>query len=199
MYVYRPGTGQVITGAVAVLATVSAAGIAWQYGPADGLRVLPWMALVVGSCWALLWRPHVVVDDGGVRLVNVFRTVTVPWPAIHAIDTKWSLTLITAYGRFRAWAAPAPGAVGTMRATPSEAKGLPRSTYGPEGIRPGDLPSTASGETALLVRERWEALREAGHLDDPRLEHDRVPVVWHVRVGLWGLALVLLAVVSLFI
>ena len=48
-----------------------------------------------GTCWAVFWRPVVAVDDGGVRLVNVLRTIDLPWPSILAIDTKWALTLIT--------------------------------------------------------------------------------------------------------
>ena len=78
-------------------------------GPSALWRAGPWLALVAGACWALFWRPEVVVDDGGVRLVNVSRTIDVPWPSIQAVDTKWALTLITAYGRFTGWAAPAPG------------------------------------------------------------------------------------------
>src|SRR5665648_354904 len=40
-------------------------------------------------------------------------------------------------------------------------------------VRPGDLPTGPSGQAAAIVRGRWEALRDAGHLDDPRLERDR--------------------------
>jgi hypothetical protein len=198
-YVFRPWTGRLVTIGLAVIAVVAVLGIAWQYGVADGLRAAPWLALVVGACWALLWRPHVEVDDAGVRLVNVFRTVVLPWPAITAIDTKWALTLVTAYGKYTAWAAPAPGAAGTMRAHRSETKGLPSSTYGPEGIRPGDLPSSASGETALLIRERWEQLRDAGYLDDPRLEQPEPPVTLHVGVLLGGLGLLVLALLTLVV
>lgn len=198
-YVFRPWSGRAVTIGIAVIAVVAVCGIAWQYGPGDGLRAAPWLALVVWTCWALLWRPHVEVDDAGVRFVNVFRTVALPWPSIQAIDTKWALTLITAYGKYTAWAAPAPGAAGTMRAHRSETKGLPDSTYGPEGIRPGDLPSSASGETALLIRERWELLRDAGFLDDPKLEHARAPVRYHVRLLPVPLMLAASAVLTLVV
>ena len=46
--------------------------------PVELIPALPWLALVVGACWALFWRPCVVVDDAGVRLVNPFRTIDVP-------------------------------------------------------------------------------------------------------------------------
>jgi hypothetical protein len=189
----------VVTAGLAVIAVVAVVGFGWQYGVAEGLRAAPWLALVVGVCWAVLWRPQVEVDDAGVRLVNVFRTVSLPWPSIQAIDTKWALTLVTAYGIYTAWAAPAPGAAATMRTHRSETKGLPDSTYGPEGIRPGDLPSSASGETALLIRERWEKLRDAGYLDDPQLEQSEPPVTLHMGVMGGGLALLALALLTLFV
>ena len=48
-------------------------------------------------------------------------------------------------------------------------------------MRPGDLPGTPSGEAASVVRRRWEELRDAGHLDDPRLERERPRVRWDTR------------------
>ena len=40
----------------------------------------------------------------------------------------------------------------------------------------------SSGDAALTVRRRWEELRNAGFLDDPRLEFARPPVRWHWSV-----------------
>ena len=99
-------------------------------GPSALWRAGPWLALVAGSCWALFWRPEVVVDDGGVRLVNVFRTIDVPWPSIQAVDTKWALTLITAYGRFTGWAAPAPGMHEAVRAHRAATPSISRTARG---------------------------------------------------------------------
>ena len=65
------------------------------------------------------------------------------------------------------------------------------------GLRPGDLPSTASGSAALLIRRRWEALRKAGHLDEPRLEWERPPVTWHVGMLVGAGVLVVLTVLGL--
>lgn len=179
---FRPWFGQALTGAIGVICVVALVGLGWQRGPEDALRAAPFLALVVTVCWALFWRPCVVVDDSGVEIVNVLRTTKVPWPAIRAVDTKWSLTLITAYGRLTAWAAPAPGAAHVLRADRNEARHLPKSTFAGDGIRPGDLPSSPSGGAALIVRLHWEKLRDAGYLDDPRLEFERPPVVWHWRV-----------------
>ena len=96
----------------------------------------------------MFWRPEVVVDDGGVRLVNVTRTIDLPWPSIQAIDTKWALTLITAYGRSPAGPRPAPGALAGRDATKQDTQHLPASTASAGGIRPGDLPTSASGSAA---------------------------------------------------
>jgi hypothetical protein len=151
----------------------------------DGLpavwQVGPWLVLVAGAVWATYWRPEVAVDESGVRVVNVLRTIDLPWPSIQRVDTKWALTFVTAYGKYTAWAAPAPGGIATARAaSKGTLQGLPESTYGPErSIRPGDVPSSPSGAAAAEVRRRWEELRDAGHLDDPRLESARPPVQWH--------------------
>lgn len=195
---FRPWFGRALTIVIGSISVVSVIGFGAQHGPGAALRALPFLVAATGACWALFWRPAVIVDLAGVTIVNVTRTITVPWPAIQAVDTKWSLTLITAYGRFTAWAAPAPGAAHVVRAgSRREARRLPASTYGPDGIRPGDLPTSPSGEAALVIRETWEALREAGHLDDPKLEFERAPIEWHTRLGLVALLVLLACIVSL--
>ena len=95
--VFRPTFGRVLTIAVGACCALALVVVAVN-DPDGALLVLPWLALVAGGCWALFWRPHVVVEDSGVRLVNPFRTVVLPWPSIHAVDTKLALTLMTAYG-----------------------------------------------------------------------------------------------------
>jgi hypothetical protein len=130
-------------------------------------------------------------------VVNVLHTVDLPWPAIHRIDTKWALTLFTAYGKVTAWAAPAPGGFASRMAGRHDFKGLPESTFGgDQSIRPGDLPGTPSGAAALAVRRHWEQLRDAGHLDDPKLEFARPPTQWHYRTILVGAVLVLLGLLT---
>ncbi len=151
--------------------------------PAAGIALLPWLALASLAAWAAYWRPCVQVDDGGVHLVNVLRTIDLPWPSIQRIDTKWALMLYTAYGGFTAWAAPAPGVRTAARLRTGPRQALPESAISDGvSIRPGDLPGTPSGDAALTVRRRWEELRNAGFLDDPRLEFARPPVRWHWSV-----------------
>ncbi|KGM01541.1 hypothetical protein Q760_00670 [Cellulomonas cellasea DSM 20118] len=149
--------------------------------PGAAVRLAPGLALASVLVWALFGRPAVVVHAGGVRLENVLRTIELPWPSVQRIDTKYALTLVTAYGVYAAWAAPAPSRSLAARADRERlGRHLPESTYGLGGVRPGDLPGTPSGDVAALVRHRWEELRDAGHLDDPRLEREKPVTRWNV-------------------
>lgn len=169
-------------------------------GTHAALQATPWLALVALAVWATYWRPCVAVDDGGVHLVNVLRTIDLPWPSIQRIDTKWALMLFTAYGSFTAWAAPAPGVRAAARLQTGPRAALPESAVSDGvSIRPGDLPGSPSGDAALTVRRRWEELRDAGHLDDPRLEFARPPVHWHVSVIAAAVVLVVGCVASVLV
>jgi hypothetical protein len=177
----RPGFGRVLTYGTWVVCAVAVVTSAWS-DPVEGLRVAAPAALVSLVVWALFGRPAVVVTPAGVELRNVLRTIELPWPTIQLVDTRFALTLHTAYGVYAAWAAPAPSRSTALRAAPGDLSGIPGSARAAGGaVRPGDLPSTASGEAAMVVRRRWEQLRDAGHLDDPRVERERPRVRWHVR------------------
>lgn len=190
--VFRPALGRGLSIAFIVLGAVSLVLIAVGDGIRSVLLAGPWIALTVGAVWAMYWRPEVVVDDSGVRVVNVLHTVTLPWPSIQRIDTKWALTMFTAYGKITAWAAPAPGGFASRMAGRKDFSGLPESTFaGDRSMRPGDLPGSPSGAAALVVRRHWEALRDAGHLDNPKLEFARPPMAYHYRTILVAALLVL--------
>jgi hypothetical protein len=106
--------------------------------------------------WAAFWRPHVEVSDGGVTVVNTLRTIRVPWPAIEDVDGRYGLRLRTAYGTVTAWAAGAPA--GRQRARGEDSA----------------MAQTVSGRLAEL--------RDAGYLDDPRLERPAPDTTWHLEV-----------------
>lgn len=196
---FRPAFGRWLTIAMWVLSAIAIVAVLVQ-NPAGALRAVPWLALVSGAVWAAYWRPQVVVDVAGVHLVNVLRTIDLPWPAIQRIDTKWALTLFTAYGKFVAWAAPAPGGMSSARISRKTGTGLPESTFGPGGmIRPGDHPDSPSGAAAAVVRRQWEDLRDQGFLDDPRLEFSRPPVHLHTRTIAVGVLLLLCCAVSVLV
>ena len=151
-----PWWGRALTIAIAAICLAvtiwTGIGDSWT----DAALTAPWMALLTLTCWATFWRPRVAVSDAGVELVNVSRTVFIPWPALHDIDTKWSLTLVTAYGRFRAWSAPAPGTRGALLSLGGsrEEHGQPsrRGRSPSEVVRPGDLVDSPSGSAAALIQ-----------------------------------------------
>ena len=193
--VYRSGASRTLAGAVAAICLVGLIGLTFDAGAVGLIRYGWWVALPAVLAWATFWNPCIVVDDAGVLLVNVFRSIQLPWPAIQDIDTKWSLKLVTAYGSFSAWAAPAPGRHGSREISPQEVKHLPESSYGVgRSVRPGDSLNTPSGQAALAIRQHWQALRDAGHLDNPRLEFERAPIRWHVGIIATVAGLIILGV-----
>lgn len=191
--VFRPWWGRALTVAIAVICAGIVVSTAIAGDWADAGLLAPWAALFAIVCWATFWRPCVVVSDGGVRLVNVTRTIDIPWPALRAVETKWALALVTAYGRFTAWSAPAPGVRGALL---SRAATEPARPGTPDPVRPADLADTPSGAAAALIFERWHELQAAGHLDDPRLERDRATVRWHLGTAAFALALIAVGVAT---
>lgn len=169
--------------ALGIMVTLVQAGL-------PGLRFAAPLALMAYAGWTLFWRPAVVVSDSGVELVNPVRRIGIPWEALAYVDTKYALTLGTGRGRFTAWAAPAPGALGARRARPEHLTGLPESSYGPERtVRPGDLGNTVSGQAAILVRRRWADRVEQGAVTAGRAEE--TPVSRSVAWGILALGVVL--------
>ena len=179
---YRSRFGRGLAIAIWVLAGLALVAMLTQGGIEGLIRGATWALLPALLVWALFWRPCVIVDDGGVELINVVRTIRLPWPSITEVDTRWALTLHTAYGRYAAWAAPASGWQPGRRMSEQDARAVPVEDWGSgKQVRASDSPYSPSGEAAMYVRRRWQALQDAGHLADPRLEFDRPPVRWH-----WG-------------
>lgn len=193
--VFRPTFGRVLTAVIGSICVIAAAVTLIENGLSGIARVAPWLALVGGGCWAVFWRPRVEVTDGGVRIVNVTRTIDVPWPAIQNVETKWALKLVTAYGSFTAWAAPAGGRGPARRASRIELDLLRRSAVTENLAPPGSIEG-AAGDAAVIVRDHWAVLRDAGHLENPVLEHDRAPVRWHVEILAAAALLVMLGVIG---
>lgn len=117
---------------------------------------------VAAIVWAVLWSPSVRIADDAVTISNVLREIQIPWAALIHVDTKFALTLHTPGHAYTATAAPAPGQLTGLNASRSQ-----RSRAGSSGsmVRPGDLPSTDSGQAAELVRERWTRLRDSGAIE----------------------------------
>jgi PH (Pleckstrin Homology) domain-containing protein len=165
----RTRTAQVL-GVALVLVSLAGIVSALAGGVDDLLDYGAALALLGLLGWAALWRPCIQVSDGGVVVVNTWRTVEVPWPAIDGVHGRYGLRLDTAYGPVTAWAAGAPA--GRQR---------------------------ARGEQSLaadVVSGRLEALRAAGHLDDRRLERPELRTTWN-RALIAAAAVLLVAAVLL--
>jgi len=156
---------------------------------------LPVIALFAFAAWTALWRPCVYISDDGVALVNVTRTVQVPWPALIQVDTRYALTLMTPRATHSAWAAPAPGRPTTRRAIQRNAP----ERDDVERVRPGDLPATNSGDAAHLVRTRWDILRHQEAIELGAADQTQEVVHWHsLDLVIWaGLLLAAFAPVLL--
>jgi hypothetical protein len=194
--VFRPRTSKLLAfllWGLAGVAAVSSAAVGRQ-----GWTGFPLALAVAFAGYWLFWLPSVKIDDGGVTLVNPVRTIRVPWPALVTVDTKFALKLVTPRGSFTAWAAPAPGVMGSYRAKPEDVQGLPGSTYGPAGsMRPGDLRNSDSGAAAYLVRTRWSGMVEAGRIDVELTENAAISVQRHWLM--LGIAAALVLAVALTI
>ncbi|APX04595.1 hypothetical protein BWQ92_17290 [Arthrobacter sp. QXT-31] len=174
--IFKARTNKWFAGFSWFVAAAGLAGLMVAGGPGALSGVWP-LLLIAYLGWLLFWRPAVVVHDAGVTIENPFRAITVPWPALVQVDTRYALTLITPGRSYGAWAAPAPGIWGGRNARPEDLRGLPGSTYGPgNSVRPGDLKTTDSGQAAQLVRARWEQLVEAGLVDAGAAETTPVTV-----------------------
>jgi hypothetical protein len=161
----RSRSGKVI--AVLAIAFSATGVVALSTEPLPLLLTKIWIYIWFSYCaWLVFWNPSVRVSDSEVVVDNIFRTIRLNWSAIRRIDTKYSLTLETERGVFRAWAAPAPSRYAGFMANKSEAEHLPESSFVGQGlVRPGDLTSSDSGVAAYIIRQNWERLRDANQLD----------------------------------
>nr|WP_297425594.1 PH domain-containing protein [uncultured Actinotalea sp.] len=203
-YVFSSAYGRVLTAVTAVAAVAAVLAVAGDLPLRDVLTTALAGALVALVVWATLGRPAVEVSDGEVVLVNVTRTVRIPWPLLDRAEARWSLEVHTTDGRrWTAWAAPRGSAAGgAMRAARGRgtAEGdrlrwtlwaAPRAAgrAGPAGAAGGHeaqrvrRPGTAESVQAA-VEERHAALLTAGHLDGARQRAAdaglRVVVTWNV-------------------
>jgi len=183
--ILRPASGIALTLAMWLLGAVAMVSLVWLQG---WLPLAAFAPIIVAACywvWLLFWYPRIVIEPGGVEVRNPFRTFHVSWPAITAVDTRWTLTLRAGKRRIDAWSAPASGRyAGGVRA--AEVRGVPveRRDGGVVVARPSDLPSTSSGLASLVIRRTWESIREQGWLDSGAVEGTGV----RVRTPAWPLA-----------
>ncbi|PZU47333.1 MAG: hypothetical protein DI571_04430 [Arsenicicoccus sp.] len=108
---YRTLPARILGWAMVAGAVLLAALTTWDLLSGQRAGVLGAAALVTGiaaAAWALFLRPHVVLREDGVRLVNVVTDTTVPFAAVEEITHQWALELHDTQGRrHSAWAVPA--------------------------------------------------------------------------------------------
>lgn len=190
---FRPAFGRGLTVVVATLGALIAVA-AVVSGIDDAVATVPWILLFVTCCWVIFWHPRVIVTDASVRIVNVTRTIDVPWSSIVDLETRWALTLITDHGRFEAWAGPPPSAGGAARTARRSRR---RAGDERQSVTPTRTAKPGSRNAATIVRQRWDQLDIDGSNDNTRRADD-VPVIrWHWQIGLIVAGLVALSIGSL--
>ncbi|WGW13082.1 PH domain-containing protein [Saxibacter everestensis] len=77
--------------------------------PLAGLQDLAQLAVLPTAVLFIFVIPKLEVAADYVRIRNVFRTITVPWSQILAVEMRWALRIRTPEGTHAAWAVPLPG------------------------------------------------------------------------------------------
>jgi hypothetical protein len=193
--VYRPVLSRVCAVAVVAFCAWWALALLLDRRWPELGTALPGLVTAGALAYAVLWRPEVVVDDGGVLLRNVARDVRVPWAALRDVQTRYALTLLTDRSRYTSWAATAPGrpsvlksrrdAVSPSRDRLADSRWLPDRPHHQSASR--DLEAD-SGAAAFMVEQGWSAWRVAGTADEAAAES----VSWA-----WGCLVVLVPAVLL--
>ncbi len=171
---YRSGSllaigvaGMVLLDAVLLLTAVDD----WRNGRPGTAAVEVLWALAVSALVAEVFvRPRVTTGDDGVRLVNPFRSVLVPWAVLERVDAELSLQLVTPGRTFSSWAA-----TGSRNARPRrrpavqddpDLAGEPGGRPAPAGPNLTDVLRTKgmaaiSGavQCKLFIDEAWQAWR----------------------------------------
>ena len=200
--VYHPWSlrlvGALVTVMIGVLASTVAAADLTEHRTRDLIRAAAVSVALVATVYELAWRPAVRVTADGAVLVNPFRTVVVPWPALAGTDIAWRLRLITADSRHSSWAAlGGPGVGGawsTGRQVVGDQPGGPgpgglgfpggmgyRATPALRGVLDGEPAATLSGaaQAKLLVDRAWQAWQGGPH--GPVPPTPAVVRSWHWR------------------
>lgn len=179
--VFRPRTSIWFTGLALLLVLIGVISSIVTHGIVAGAAGSWPMIVFAFLAWWLFWYPRVELSPTAVTIHNPLQVIEVPWEALIDVDTRYALKLVTPTGRYTAWAAPAPGILGTHRGRAEHVQGLPATTYGPaQSIRPGDLKNTDSGAAAYLVRSQWEAMASAGTIDIDATKHSRASKKFNV-------------------
>ncbi|MFW0181492.1 PH domain-containing protein [Rothia sp. P5766] len=194
---FRTKTAALYTWCAGLVALSVLLALAYSGGPLALLKQ-GWGALLIAyAIWYLLGRSDVLVDQDAITVRNPFVNHTVNYAALIDISTRYHLTLVTATKRYQAFGVPASGMLASLTAHRQDLRNLPAITYAVgSAVRTSDLPNSAAGALALMIRGYWQEQVEDGALDG-------VEPVQISALDLRGIltcgALVFLTVVGLFL
>lgn len=164
---FRTKTAPLYTWCTVLVALSVLAALAYSGGPLTLLKQGWGVLFVAYTVWYLLGRPSVIVDEHDITVLNPFMTHTVNYAALIDISTRYHLTLVTASKSYQAFGVPASGMVASLTAHRQELRNLPAITYGlGRSLRTSDLPNSAAGALALMIRGYWQEQVEDGALDN---------------------------------
>lgn len=170
--VFSPGFSKVLAVLVAAAGLVALVDLVIRGDWGVLARTLPPVALTVLLAWAVFWNPRVSLADDGVTIVNLARTVRIPWDRIEDVSARWSL-VVRADGRdWTVWAAPRSSGTATW---------LRRR-------RGKDAPEGATAEAVEAAIEDWQRAR--AHADGD------VTAQWHVPFLVVAAALAIATVIA---
>ncbi|MDY3049719.1 MAG: PH domain-containing protein [Rothia sp. (in: high G+C Gram-positive bacteria)] len=185
------------TGGAALIGLILLLTLAFYGGPAALARWGFWVLWGAYSIWYLLGRPALVIDRQELKVLNPGVSHRVNYRALVDVSTRFHLTLVTARRSYQAFALPASGMLASRSAHRAQLQSLPAISYGPgRSLRTSDLPNSAAGSAALLLRGYWQEQVEAGVLDSQEALEVSEPD-WK-GLGLF-LGLGLLSLLSLFL
>ena len=136
------------------------------------LRYTPAALLVAAVAIVVFWLPRVRIGPTGVEIVNPFRTHAASWPAVVDVETKWTLTVVTAVRRIQVWAAPGPGLLGSIGSVRRD----PRGGLVLDAAADRTPPRAVGDVAAVLVLRQWRDHRD----DAPETEGSGTSARTHV-------------------
>lgn len=147
--IFRPKSGLVLSGCVVVLCAC----FIWSAAATDGLaKAIAWSIAVIDCAYLIFIRPKIVFTEESLTIINPIEEVTIGWGDIDLVDAKWCMSISSKYGRFNAWAAPAPSRHHPKKIHPSELKAMQIS--GHESISPARSPKSDSGIAVHMTQLR---------------------------------------------
>jgi len=193
---FRAPLGRTATAAAALLLLGLVLAQGAQYGTVAALRAVPVAAALVGLVDLVMRVPSLRIDEHGLTVVNPLQRIRVPWAALVALQTRFTLTLVTPHEKVKVWAAPGPERHAAAFATRSDAEGVAPSRRGPGGsVHVSELVGTSSGSAAREVHARWSRLADQGALEIGVADATPVERTWHPYPAIATAVLAVLGVV----